>query len=134
MYSHLFTLKFFVGTIDNDIRISDYTTGRPCVEYCSSQPTSNDVGDRFRMKIFYAGKALNWDVIFNSLSPEEPPDFNLNDDNFMRTISVDCLEKFVPSLNNWKSDDASSLKNVITELVSCYRKYHVSFSLLQYGI
>lgn len=87
------------------------------------------VDDRIKLKIPFAGQYLSWEVVFNCSLPHYPPDFDLNDESFLSSISIDAMEENVPSLLNWDFSDNKALFNVISELRVLYLKYQVSFNL-----
>ncbi|KAJ8044838.1 BRISC and BRCA1-A complex member 2 [Holothuria leucospilota] len=77
--------------------------------------------DRIQVNIPFATSHLSWQVLFNSMHPEDPPDF----------IFAPADSDFVPrldeikSLVNWDPDDPLSLKCVISELVDMYKAFQV---------
>ncbi|RZF47474.1 hypothetical protein LSTR_LSTR007401 [Laodelphax striatellus] len=117
-------LKHNFGIAGEKATISDVRSGLPGVE--RNESCADFFGDRFQLSVPYAGQRLNWDIVLDPSSPDNPPDFDLNDDAFTNNyITVDCLEQAVPSLFNWQADDRNALKNVVSELLQLYKKYQV---------
>ncbi|KAK8780054.1 hypothetical protein V5799_018605 [Amblyomma americanum] len=76
--------------------------------------------DRFKISLPYAGQAITWEVIFQAHRPELPPDFIFDDTAFQPNIEE------LPSLCDWNSEDDQALTNVVQELLEQYRKHQVS--------
>ncbi|GLG94745.1 BRCA1-A complex subunit BRE [Gryllus bimaculatus] len=115
------------GNVDMDItgigggnlKIAEVQSGRPTIETSGS-------GDRFKLSIPFAGQFISWEIIFNSYRKNYPPDFTFNDETFLSDPDVDILEKHLPSLANWNSQDPKALYYVISELLVLYRKHQVN--------
>ncbi|XP_014667014.1 PREDICTED: BRCA1-A complex subunit BRE-like isoform X2 [Priapulus caudatus] len=100
------------GICGGSIRIFDYSKGSPEGERYKS--------DRFKMVLPYAGQSIVWEILFNAVTPELPPDFIFNEQEFFP--DPDKLE----SLGNWNSHNPSALLSVVRELLEQYREYQVS--------
>lgn len=96
-------------------------SGKPATEIKEGETVS----DRFRLMIPFTSLSMTWQVIFNYLYPNCPPDFEFNDLDFNYFVS-DNIEELVPSLNHWDCRNDKALINVVTELRSAYLKYQVS--------
>ncbi|XP_071835246.1 BRISC and BRCA1-A complex member 2-like [Apostichopus japonicus] len=77
--------------------------------------------DRIQVNIPFATHTLSWQVLFNSMYPEDPPDFIFGpaDNDF-----VPPLEE-IRSLVKWDPDDPLSLKVVICELIEFYKAFQI---------
>lgn len=118
-----------IGICTGNLKINEIQTGRPTIE-------TTDCGDRFRLIIPFAGQTISWEIVFNSMVPQFPPDFCFDDETFLSDPEIEMIEENVPSLANWDFQDSKSLLNVICELLSLYRKHQVSllndYSRLQF--
>ncbi|XP_015122889.1 BRISC and BRCA1-A complex member 2 [Diachasma alloeum] len=89
-------------------------------------------GDRFRISIPYANQKLDWVVMFNSICPDEGPDFEFSDKSFLADPASQILEEFIPSLYRWNHLEPDALLRVLTELVFHYKKHQID-QLNQFG-
>ncbi|XP_069464827.1 BRISC and BRCA1-A complex member 2 isoform X3 [Ambystoma mexicanum] len=98
----------------NCLRITDLKSG------CTSL-TPGPSCDRFKLHIPYAGETLKWDIIFNALYPELPPDFIFGEDaEFLPDPSA------LHNLASWNPEDPECLLLVVKELVQQYHQYQCS--------
>ncbi|XP_013415401.1 BRISC and BRCA1-A complex member 2-like [Lingula anatina] len=104
-----------VGICAGSVRVTDIKSGAPSL-------TNIPCGDRFKVVIPYAGNSLTWEIIFNSCSPDDPPDFlfSAEDKDFWPQIEN------ISHLANWDNTNPRSLFLVIQELLEEYKKYHQS--------
>lgn len=79
----------------------------------------------FVFRIPYAGKNLNWDVLFNPSDMEFAPDFDFNDNQFLATADAEFIQKNVPSWNKWNVYRKNALKDLLNEYLVLYKKYQV---------
>ncbi|XP_042902647.1 BRISC and BRCA1-A complex member 2-like [Parasteatoda tepidariorum] len=75
--------------------------------------------DRFKIVIPYGGHSVDWIVIFQSSSPDCPPDFIFMNKGF---VALDDIK----SLSNWDSNKPNSLLLVLKEFLHHYQKYQAS--------
>ncbi|XP_072032543.1 BRISC and BRCA1-A complex member 2-like [Amphiura filiformis] len=101
-----------VGVFGGSIRVLEPKTG----QYIISQ---KGCCDRFRVQVPFAGSTLTWQVIFNSVFPENPPDFMFGPQE--RTF-IPELEN-VKSLVNWDASNRDCLLVVIKELIHLYKEF-----------
>lgn len=80
-------------------------------------------GTNFVVCIPFAGKILNWEIIFNDEDLSLAPDFDFIDDEFLLDPDIDVIETDVPSLANWDIEDSKGLVAVIKEFLVLYKKY-----------
>lgn len=120
----LIICPYFVGVCAGEVDLIEVASGRPTLE----QSQKSCINDRFKLLIPLAGQYLSWEVVFNCCMPEYPPDFDVNDDAFLSTMTVDTLQELVPSMLNWDKNNNKSLLKVILELRSAYNKFQVIFS------
>lgn len=114
-------LKEKIGVCAGEVDLIEVASGRPTLE----QSQKSCINDRFKLLIPLAGQYLSWEVVFNCCMPEFPPDFEVNDDAFLSTMTADTLQDLVPSMLNWDKTNNKSLLKVILELRSAYNKYQV---------
>uniref|UniRef100_A0A803K2I8 BRISC and BRCA1-A complex member 2 n=1 Tax=Xenopus tropicalis TaxID=8364 RepID=A0A803K2I8_XENTR len=96
------------------LRITDLKSG------CTSL-TPGPSCDRFKLHIPYAGETLKWDIIFNAIYPELPPDFIFGEDaEFLPDPSA------LHNLAEWNPSDPECLLLVVKELVQQYHQYQCS--------
>ncbi|XP_063974823.1 BRISC and BRCA1-A complex member 2-like [Diachasmimorpha longicaudata] len=82
-------------------------------------------GDRFSISIPYANQKLEWVIMFNSICPDEGPDFEFSDKSFLADPASQILEEFVPSLYRWNHLEPDALLRVLTELVMHYKRHQI---------
>nr|CAD7198530.1 unnamed protein product [Timema douglasi] len=104
-----------------NIKVCEIQSGR-----AHDGSTTTPTGDHFKLAIPFAGQTIMWDVVFDGNAPESPPDFSFDDLTFLADPDVAILEKYVPSLAKWDSQDPKALMNVITELLYLYKKHQVA--------
>lgn len=80
---------------------------------------------QFLLKLPYAGRLLEWVVIFNEEDIGFAPDFDFRDDSFLSDPDVDMLIANVPSLADWNLENPKALITVLKEFISYYRKAQV---------
>lgn len=73
----------------------------------------------------YCSKKLKWEVIFDPSTPWFAPDFRFDDDSFLSNVDEELLNKTVPSLCQWNSNDPKALCGAISELINLYKTYQV---------
>ncbi|KAF5289507.1 hypothetical protein FQA39_LY15062 [Lamprigera yunnana] len=81
--------------------------------------------DSFVVEIPYAGRKLEWEVIFKDEDYSYAPDFEFVNDLFLFDPDVNVISDHIPSLANWNVEDCKSLKHVITELLCLYKSLQV---------
>ncbi|KAF5307356.1 hypothetical protein FQR65_LT07073 [Abscondita terminalis] len=81
--------------------------------------------DNFIVEIPYAGKQLEWEIIFKEENYSYAPDFNFINDLFLMDPDVNVISDHIPSLANWNIDNCKSLRNVIKELLLLYNAHQV---------
>lgn len=81
---------------------------------------------QFLLKVPYAGKLLEWEVIFNQEDYEFAPDFDFRDEYFLADPDLDVLVKNVPSLIEWNLQNPKALITVLREFIQFYRKEQVA--------
>ncbi|XP_022190738.1 BRISC and BRCA1-A complex member 2 [Nilaparvata lugens] len=117
-------LKHNFGISGKKATISNVRASQPGLE--RNEETVDCFGDRFQLCFEFANQFVYWDVVLDSSSADNPPDFDLNNDAFTNNyITVDLLEEAVPSLNNWQPNNPDALKNVVCELLQLFKKYQV---------
>lgn len=79
------------------------------------------------LEIPYAGKLLEWEVLFSEEDCTFAPDFDFRDEYFLADPTVAVLTNNVPSLANWRAENSKALINVIREFHGLYKKTQVSF-------
>lgn len=89
-----------------------------------------DKGNTFTLNIPYAGKNLQWEVLFNDEDPSLAPDFDILNDTFLTDPPIDVISKNIPTLTNWNIKNSNSLVNVIKEMLNLYKKYQASQCLV----
>uniref|UniRef100_A0A673HXY8 BRISC and BRCA1-A complex member 2 n=2 Tax=Sinocyclocheilus TaxID=75365 RepID=A0A673HXY8_9TELE len=74
--------------------------------------------DRFKLHIPYAGETLKWDIIFNAIDPELPPDFIFGEDaDFLPEPSE------LAHLVSWDAGKPECLLQLVKELLQQYHLY-----------
>lgn len=81
--------------------------------------------NNFVLEIPFAGRHLQWEIIFNNEDYQYPPDFDFTNDSFMSDPDVDIITNCIPSLAKWDLTDNHALINVVKELLFLYRKFQV---------
>ncbi|PSN30085.1 BRCA1-A complex subunit BRE [Blattella germanica] len=71
-----------IGICAGNLIINEIQTGRPTIE-------TTDCGDRFKLIIPFAGQSITWEIVFNSLVPQFPPDFCFDDDSFLSDPEIE---------------------------------------------
>lgn len=79
----------------------------------------------FCINIPYAGRTLNWEVIFDPENYSELPDFEFNDNTFLPEPDIDYIAEHVPSWDAWDLTDSQSLLNILNEFLVLYKKAQV---------
>lgn len=82
--------------------------------------------NHFFLKIPFAGKQLEWEVIFDEDDYEFAPDFDFHDDSFLADPTVDEIINNIPSLKSWSLENSKSLVSVVQDFFMYYKKYQVS--------
>ncbi|CAG9771991.1 unnamed protein product [Ceutorhynchus assimilis] len=77
------------------------------------------------LEIPYAGRILNWDLIFDPEDLGEVPDFDFNDDSFLRNPDIEYIAKVIPSWDKWDLTNHYSLTNIVNEFLCLYKKTHL---------
>lgn len=82
--------------------------------------------NNFILKIPFAGKHLEWEVIFDEEDYEFAPDFNFHDNGFLADPTVDEIIDNIPSLKTWNLKNSKSLVSVVQEFLTYYKKFQAS--------
>ncbi|XP_044271897.1 BRISC and BRCA1-A complex member 2-like [Tribolium madens] len=93
------------------------TDVRPTKSY-----THDNLSYSYAVKVPYASKRLNWELIFSPEDTKFAPDFNFNDDSFHLAYDIDSVVANVPSLEQWNVHDPKSLFTVLKQFVGLYKK------------
>lgn len=86
-----------------------------------SEPYSH----RFLLKVPYAGRFLEWEIIFNEEDLTFGPDFDFRDD-FLADPNLELLVNNIPSLGRWDLQNPKALITVLKEFISYYKKIQVN--------
>ncbi|KAK9737372.1 Brain and reproductive organ-expressed protein (BRE) [Popillia japonica] len=86
---------------------------------------NTNMGNTFILNIPYAGKNLQWEVIFNDEDPTFAPDFDILNDTFLSDPAIDTISKHLPSLLNWDVKNSKCLVNVIQEMIALYKREQI---------
>ncbi|KAB0800437.1 hypothetical protein PPYR_06177 [Photinus pyralis] len=78
--------------------------------------------DSFKLEIPYAGKTLEWEVIFQEEDFAYAPDFNFINDSFLSDPDVNVINDHVPSLSKWNVADNKCFNRVIREFLVLYKE------------
>ncbi|XP_064599787.1 BRISC and BRCA1-A complex member 2-like [Liolophura sinensis] len=103
-----------VGICAGNLRISDVTSS------CSSvvqQPKC----DRFKLVIPYAGQPIIWEVLFDSNSPDEAPDFIFGPEDKTFCPYIEDVQGLV----KWDSQNPRALLIVLQDILDHYRKHQL---------
>lgn len=84
-----------------------------------------DNGNTFTLNIPYAGKNLQWEVLFNDEDPTLAPDFDIINDTFLTDPAIDTISKHLPTLTNWDVKNSKCLVNVVREMLVLYKRYQL---------
>ncbi|EFA10575.1 BRISC and BRCA1-A complex member 2 [Tribolium castaneum] len=95
----------------NDVRPSKYYVRN-----------NQSYGYSYTIKVPYASKRLNWELIFCPEDLKFAPDFNFNDETFYLAYDINSIIENVPSLEQWNVYDAKSLITVLKQFLSLYKK------------
>uniref|UniRef100_A0A671KBX4 BRISC and BRCA1-A complex member 2 n=1 Tax=Sinocyclocheilus anshuiensis TaxID=1608454 RepID=A0A671KBX4_9TELE len=88
-----------------------------CTRHCTSL-MPGPCCDRFKLHIPYAGETLKWDIIFNAIDPELPPDFIFGEDaDFLPEPSE------LAHLVSWDAGKPECLLQLVKELLQQYHLY-----------
>ncbi|KAL1494289.1 hypothetical protein ABEB36_009912 [Hypothenemus hampei] len=79
----------------------------------------------FMINIPFAGKFLNWEVIFDPENYSELPDFDFNDNSFLCEPDINYISENVPSWDSWDLTNPQCLQNILNEFLSLYKKTQV---------
>ncbi|KAK5649325.1 hypothetical protein RI129_000354 [Pyrocoelia pectoralis] len=79
--------------------------------------------DSFILEIPYAGKCLEWEIIFKEEDYTYAPDIDFINDLFLFDPDIDIISDNIPSLANWNITDSKCLNSVIRELLKLYKEY-----------
>lgn len=90
-------------------------------------------GNTFTLNIPYAGKNLQWEVLFNDEDPTLAPDFDILNDTFLADPAVDTISDHLPALTNWNVKDSKALVTVIKQMLILYKKYQVRYFTFNYN-
>lgn len=85
--------------------------------------------NNFVLKIPFAGKHLEWEVIFDEEDYEFAPDFNFLDDSFLADPTIDEILNNIPSLKSWNLKNSKSLVSVVQDYFTYYKKYQVKIKI-----
>eukprot|EP01095_Lingulamoeba_sp_RSL-Kostka_P001090 TRINITY_DN11530_c0_g1_i1.p1 TRINITY_DN11530_c0_g1~~TRINITY_DN11530_c0_g1_i1.p1 ORF type:complete len:351 (+),score=54.74 TRINITY_DN11530_c0_g1_i1:150-1202(+) len=70
--------------------------------------------DRFTVSFQYCKTTINWDILFNSLKPDLPPDIIFLDPQ----SEINALDYYdIDSIKSWNSEYPQSLLNVLLEMI-----------------
>ncbi|XP_064621350.1 BRISC and BRCA1-A complex member 2-like [Lineus longissimus] len=105
------------GLCPGSIRIVDVNTSSSC-----SLLEKAPCGDRFKMRIPYAGVSIEWEVLFDLHQPHQAPDFIFSQEDKDFQVDLDM----VPSLVHWNPKKPDSLLRVTEEVLHQYKEYHRS--------
>lgn len=111
----------FVGISGMNISLMPFHNRRIMEDY--SEPFST----QFLLKVPYAGRLLEWEVIFNEEDLGFAPDFDFRDDYFLADPTLEVLENNVPSLVKWNLQNPKTLITVLREFLNLYKKIQVSW-------
>lgn len=81
----------------------------------------------FCIDIPYAGRKLNWEMIFDPEDFSELPDFDFNDYSFLPEPDINYIAENVPSWDNWDLTNSQSMLNILNEFLCLYKKTQVYF-------
>lgn len=81
--------------------------------------------NQFLLKVPYAGKLLEWEVIFNEEDLKYAPDFDFRDEHFLSDADLDVLVNNIPTLAKWDLQNPRALITVLREFIDFYRKKQV---------
>lgn len=90
--------------------------------------------NHFLLRIPYASKQLEWEIIFNEEDYTFAPDFYFRDEHFLSDPDYDVIMNNVPSLVQWNLKNPKSLITVLRELVTFYKKIQVSNPKTCFGL
>lgn len=124
-YNELFTPVTFKGISGMNIGLVPFPNKRiteDCYELYSYQ---------FVIKIPYAGKLLEWEVMFNEEDIGFAPDFDFRDEHFLAYPSLETMCSNIPTLAQWNLQNPKALITVLKELVNFYRKKQVGSMILK---
>lgn len=79
----------------------------------------------YSLQIPYAGKTLNWDIIFNMEDLEFAPDFRFKDDSFYMSTDLDVVENHVPALICWDVHNDKSVIQLLRQFLTLYKLQHL---------
>ncbi|XP_066258183.1 BRISC and BRCA1-A complex member 2-like [Euwallacea similis] len=79
----------------------------------------------------YAGKNLNWELIFHPEDISEPPDFDFNDYSFLSEPNIDFIAEKIPSWTSWDFSNSDSLYNILNEFLSLYKETQIQKLMTQ---
>lgn len=89
---------------------------------------------QFLLKVPYAGRLLEWEIIFNEEDFGFAPDFDFRDEHFFADPSLDMLCDTVPTLAKWNLQDPKALITVLREIISFYRRSQVGKKKLKFFV
>lgn len=102
-----------------NISLAPFPNRRILEDY--SEPYSN----KLLLKVPYAGRLLEWEVIFNEEDLRFAPDFDFRDD-FLIDPNLELLVNNIPGLARWDLHNPKALITVLKEFISFYRKIQVN--------
>lgn len=76
----------------------------------------------FCIDVPYAGKILNWEVIFDPEDYSQLPDFDFNDYSFLPEPDIDYIADNVPSWDTWDITQPGSVLKILNEFLALYKK------------
>lgn len=82
--------------------------------------------NQFLLKVPYAGRLLEWEIIFNEEDYRFAPDFDFRDEYFFADPSLEILVNNIPTLAKWDLQDPKALITVLREFIVFYRRIQVS--------
>lgn len=80
----------------------------------------------FCISVPYAGKNLEWEIIFNPYDFSIVPDFNFNDNTFLSEANIDYITENIPSWYSWNLREPTALLSILNEFLDLYKKKQVS--------
>ncbi|XP_030761448.1 BRISC and BRCA1-A complex member 2-like [Sitophilus oryzae] len=73
----------------------------------------------------YAGKSLNWEIIFDPEDIRELPDFDFNDYSFLPEPDVNYIADNIPSWDKWDLTNSRAMLNILNEFLVMYKRAQV---------
>lgn len=79
----------------------------------------------FCIGIPYAGRILNWEIIFDPEDISQLPDFDFNDYSFLSEPDINYIAENIPTWDKWDIRDPQSMLNILNEFLALYKKSQV---------